>query len=264
MFRISTQKNILVKDIGRRVDNVWVWDLSWRRALSDRERALVAELCNVLSVCNLKVSQADCWKWWPDSSGVYSVSTAYRIQVDAPINDEGEIVNQVWSLLSPSNVAAFGWRLLIDRVQTRGNLRKRRIIQNMEDAFCPFCGSVEETADHLFYTCSFSYSVWMSCFKWMGIYTVFPKSGLEHFSQHFSHLLSKEQNRGFKTIWISIVWSLWLHRNGIIFHGIQADVGVVLEQIQARSWCWLSAKVNGFSHSMFEWVTNVLLCLKTL
>ena len=246
------------------VDNEWVWDLTWRIPPSLREVAMFTDLCNDLRLNSLKVSTSDSWTWWPHSSRVYSVSTAYRIQLDAPITEEGEIINQVLSLFSPSNILAFSWRLLIDRVQTICNLRKRMVIQNAEDATCPFCGLEEEYANHLFYTFSFSYSVWASCFKWLGISSVFPKSGFDHFSQHTFLMLSKEQDLGFKTIWLSVVWSIWLHRNGVIFHGVQLDLGFVPEHIQVRSWCWLSAKVSGFNHSIFEWVTNVLLCLKAL
>ena len=78
---------------------------------------------------------------------------------NALVSEEGVILNQVWSSYSSSNAIFFVWRLLLDKVQTKGKLLKRKIILNEEDAMCPLCGFEAESIDHLFFVCSFSTSL---------------------------------------------------------------------------------------------------------
>ncbi|XP_057419061.1 uncharacterized protein LOC130713301 [Lotus japonicus] len=62
----------------------------------------------------------------------------------------------IWATPAPSSARAFVWRLMLDRIQTRDNLRRRRVLSNPEELLCPFCLSVEESSAHLLFSCAFS------------------------------------------------------------------------------------------------------------
>ena len=85
-----------------------------------------------------------------------------------------------------------------------------------------------------------------------GISTVLPQTGLAHFGQHVCSTLGKEPQGGFRSIWLAVVWSVWHHRNSLVFRGDQLDVERIIDLVQYRSWSWLSAKVQGFQYSLFE------------
>lgn len=171
---------------------------------------------------------------------------------------------QVWSGFAPSNVKAFAWRLLLDRLQTKHNLRRRQVIHGPEAVLCPLCNLVEESSDHLFISCPFSTTVWCSVHRWLGISSALPASVKVLFSQFPSLGRNKLQCSIEVGVWMSVCWSIWLLRNSIIFREGVSDDDLILDLIQTRSWHWIKAKVRGFHYSLFEWKTNPVECFSSL
>jgi hypothetical protein len=65
------------------------------------------------------------------------------------------------------------WQLLLDRIQTKDNLLKRRILQ-VQQGQCAMCGSVPETSLRLFLHCNFADKVWYDVTRWLGFMTILP------------------------------------------------------------------------------------------
>jgi hypothetical protein len=65
----------------------------------------------------------------------------------------------VWKSAAPSKVRAMAWQLLLDRIPTKENLYRRRII-GAEEALCPMCAGAVESSNHLFLHCDFAANVW--------------------------------------------------------------------------------------------------------
>lgn len=93
-------------------------------------------------------------------------------------------------------VVLFGWRVLWGRIQTKQNLDKRIIIPAELSLVCVFCLDKEESLEHLLFTCPFSYQVWSSFYKWLGVSTVLPENYWQHFLQHSAELGSLYQRQG--------------------------------------------------------------------
>nr|KYP75959.1 hypothetical protein KK1_020172 [Cajanus cajan] len=70
----------------------------------------------------------------------------------------------LWSKLIPSKVSSFGWRVILDRIPTKQNLIKRKILPS-NVASCVWCGLCEETSSHLFFECFYAFKIWMSCLQ---------------------------------------------------------------------------------------------------
>ncbi|KAL0305326.1 UNVERIFIED_CONTAM: hypothetical protein Sangu_3037200 [Sesamum angustifolium] len=101
-----------------------------------------------------------------------------------------------------------------------GRLSTRdRLMFLQEDSSCSLCINMQETAKHLFFECPFSNFVWTNIRQWLGI------------RRHMSTLLSavkwliKEktrssvQNKARLIALACTVYSLWRHRNEVIFEG---------------------------------------------
>lgn len=58
---------------------------------------------------------------------------------------------------SAKGVRSFGWLLVQNRIQSRDNLKKKTI---MEDVCCELCGEREETLDHIVSGCPLTASFW--------------------------------------------------------------------------------------------------------
>lgn len=72
-------------------------------------------------------------------------------------SDLGLCFESIWITLVPAKVIPTAWRLLWDRLPTRDNLRRRKILQDGDNLSCPFCNSSPEFAAHSFFECHFSY-----------------------------------------------------------------------------------------------------------
>jgi len=57
-------------------------------------------------------------------------------------------------------------RVLVDRLPTRVNLEKRRIV--LESNLCVLCEEEEESRSHVFFKCKVAWNVWCMCSKWVG------------------------------------------------------------------------------------------------
>ncbi|RDX64455.1 hypothetical protein CR513_56993, partial [Mucuna pruriens] len=91
-----------------------------------------------------------CEKWGGGEEEVW----AWDLSLRRAIQQEEEIDTSFywcfWSILVPSNVTTFAWRLVIDKIQMKDNLRKRNINIQEQDYTCPFYYSEEETSTYWF------------------------------------------------------------------------------------------------------------------
>lgn len=174
------------------------------------------------------------------------------------------IFRLIWIAAAPSNVCAFAWRVLLDRVPTRLNLLRRKFLSSSADAHCPVCQLDQESVDHVFIHCPFATKVWSLCYCWLGLQRVLPDTCRNHFLQHDFLGLNTKQNEVFRVIWLAVIWSLWIHRNNIIFRGGGLHEGEVLEAALLRAWHWISGRVKGSSFSVYDWLSNPIVCIKML
>jgi hypothetical protein len=133
LFGISLQKDELICNMGRLGDGHWHWELNWRRNLFAWEEEQYHVFLDIIAPF-MPTGQRDKWLWLGDPQG-FSVNSAYLLLVDEyrpPILSDpvmNLVFKNLWKCGAPSKVCAFSWQLLLDRVQTKDNLLKRRIIQ---------------------------------------------------------------------------------------------------------------------------------------
>jgi len=49
------------------------------------------------------------------------------------------------------------------------------------------------------------------------------------------------------SMWLAMIWALWLHRNAIVFRDELRDVDTVFDNAKLRAWQWLATRYG-------EWV----------
>lgn len=192
--------------------------------------------------------------------GTFSVKSAYEVQCPPIESEESDIFNKMWFSAAPSNVLAFCLRVFLNRVQTKDNLSKRGIIQQGAVGMSVLCSEKEENLNHLLFSCTFAWKVWMRCYNWIGIRTALAENPNEHYRLH-SHLLPAAAERLWRTVWTAVTWYVWLHRNDVTFKAANPNVEQVLELIKFRSWKWLTCKRKNFKHSFYDWSSNPHICL---
>lgn len=127
LFSLSMDKNGMVSDLIRGGNEVGVFKWRWRRELFQWELEPVGELENIISLAGFKRDGEDKWVWGKDSSGVYSVRSAYKWLRVADFSGEDIFYRKLWNGGAPLKVKAFVWKLSLDRIPTLQNLRRRNV-----------------------------------------------------------------------------------------------------------------------------------------
>ena len=96
-------------------------------------------------------SMLDRWAWTLHGMGSFSVASARVFIHKKMLILDGEPTR--WCKLIPIKVNIMAWRLSLNKLTTRMNLDARGI--DVPSVLCPICGEYSETANHLFFSCSF-------------------------------------------------------------------------------------------------------------
>jgi hypothetical protein len=266
LFNISTQQDMLIRNMGSWVNGVWRWELLWRRNFFVWEEVLFLELGEVIN--SVELSEVDdSWTWKPQPDVGFTVKTLYE-HLDRVLLPQQHNLSpfaqvafkNIWRTAVPSKVSALAWQVFLDRIPTRDNLRKRGIIP-MGENLCPLCGTVGETSNHLFLHCSFAAAVWYALNRWLGVVVVLPGEVILSYGQLVGSGRNKRIRKGFSSVWLAFVWTIWKTRNDKIFNNVNGDVEVAVEYIQRISWQWFLNKVAANSCLLYEWIWDPGECM---
>lgn len=264
LFNMSTQQHHTIRDMGTWLNGSWHWIFNWRRNFLDRELDMVTDFMSTVSSHSLVEGTLDDWIWTKGEGGLFSVKSAYQLLQGSVDEPEDKCFRKLWGIKAPSNVLALAWKVLINRIQSKENLKRRGILQNSSQILCSFCSLSEETTTHLFFTCTYSWGVWNRIFRWLGFIIAMPEAGKLHFLSFQESCSVRDRRRGMSFIWLSTIWYLWNTRNRLIFQGETAEFSLSLDSIQHKSWLWLKGRVKDFCFSPYEWASNPLICLESL
>lgn len=125
---------------------------------------------------------------WP-CSRIFRCGTHHFLTTSEDLVDRG-CIPKVWHHHVPSKVSVFFffflWRLLRDRLPTKNNFVRRRVLQLTNIMCVAGCGC-SETAEHLFLGCNIFGSIWNMRWQWLGITSVSPGVIGAYFA-YFIHL----------------------------------------------------------------------------
>ncbi|GKU92853.1 hypothetical protein SLEP1_g6524 [Rubroshorea leprosula] len=142
-----------VKENGTWEGERWKWGIEWRRERMGRKKDEEKGLGVMLASIKLRKGVEDLWQWRYEVEGRYVVKTAYESLAPEDRLLEEQLCNVIWCKMVPSKVGVFGWRLCLDRLPTRWNLRKRGVVLQEDGMVCGLCKEGVEDVNHLFCTC---------------------------------------------------------------------------------------------------------------
>jgi len=65
------------------------------------------------------------------------------------------------------------------------------------------------------------------CNSWLGISSVNQNVLINHFEQFSCSCFNNEGNSLLKSLWLSVTWSIWKHRNRFSFNQEKFDAGEI-------------------------------------
>jgi len=153
------------------------------------------------------------------------------------------------------------WRLFRNRLPTKDNLVRRRILQVQEAVCVAGCGEIK-SATHLFLNCDTFSSLWAHLLQWLGLSTVLSGDIRHHFTQ-FTYMagLPRPTHSYLRIIWFASMWTIWKERNNCVFQHSVSYPSSVAEKVKLLSFLWLTSKQTTFSYTFHDWWKHSLLCM---
>lgn len=170
------------------------------------ENDLLISLLGELGVWT-RLECEDMWWWKPEENGVFTVCSTYKLLADSllppgALSRTKEVAFRlVWKSLAPSKVVAFSWQLLRDRIPTKDNLVKRRVLPAENSENCSLCEQMVETSSHLFLHCQVAFEVWSKIMCWLEINFTTPFSLFEHFECWSGEIGNTKLRKGYWLVW---------------------------------------------------------------
>lgn len=261
LYQISDQKGCSLQEVGAWVENKWVWQLRWQDDVVGLRSSRLSELRRIIQSFSPNRGVKDKWFWIKEGSGVFTVRSAYEALCPPNVELEEDCFKLLWRFGAPSNAIALGWKVLLNRLQTKDNLVHRNI--PISDLQCALCGFGEESVHHLFFSCSRVWDIWSRVLKWLGLVSVLSGHAKEHLVQ-FLGLWPSPIKSGLSIVWLAVIWQVWLARNGKFFQDSQFEPADVFDLARLRAWEWLKIKNRSFVHSPYEWLNEPLHCLSDI
>ncbi|CAK8542939.1 unnamed protein product [Lathyrus sativus] len=246
--------------MGNWKDGQWFWKV--RETLIDEGPNIETEWSDcsfLLEQVAANINVEDNWNWLLHDSLSYKVSSFYNdlSSSDPALNigsDSVTLLEILRKTVLPAKVQTFIWRLALDRLSTRSNLMRRKVIDFSQNSDCVFCSSSYKDVPHLFFSCSKSSLVWNRICDWVDIENISKDCCSTHVKVWKLRLLGRCKEDKINSIWFISCWSVWRDRNNTFFRNETIDVEDIVIDIKVISWNWLILGRQESNHcSLYEW-----------
>ncbi|KAJ0097104.1 hypothetical protein Patl1_28743 [Pistacia atlantica] len=149
---------------------VRIWQDKWLPSASSFK--IQSQCLEVNIICRIPISifkRRDKIVWRYSQNGLFSVKSAYHLQVESQISSRGQSASaandnkkwkKLWKLPITNAEKLFLWKACQDILPTKCNLVKKKLI---EEPFCTFCCLEEEDVLHALWGCVAAKDIWSSC-----------------------------------------------------------------------------------------------------
>lgn len=246
-MRAPLMKNIFV-DLELRVSDLIDHEAgNWNRGKLDelfypREVDIILKSKPVVDSLDFK-----CWKH--NKSGAYTVRSGYwkatqlhkveLLQVANAQPSLNGIKEQIWSVLSPTKIKIFMWKVVSGAIPVAEKLRSRGMTIDLR---CQICGMEGESINHVIFTCPVARQVWALSF------IPCPENGFHPSSiyQNFYHILRMGKNHKIplelRRSFPWIMWRLWKNRNNLLFEGLVYMANDIMVKVREDVSQWFLAQ----------------------
>lgn len=176
--------------------------------------------------------------WSKESSGAYSVKSAYNFLQKQKgrwqVEDIHSIWKVIWKIKAPPKTLNLLWRALSGCLPTRYQLFLKHA---QVDKICPVCNSKEESIFHALVMCPFAHQCWT---------IIFPSLQIGD-AQDYGSWLSvrlKESNSSKCAEVATISWAIWRARNELVWNEKRTRVNNVVVLAKQYLLQWKYAQVN--------------------
>ncbi|KAJ0801972.1 putative reverse transcriptase zinc-binding domain-containing protein [Helianthus annuus] len=149
------------------------------------------------------------------------------------------------------------WRAEMGRIATLDALIKRKCFNG--DPMCQLCEDGDESAAHLFCSCSVASNIWLLISQWCKISPIFVFSIKDLTSIHEYTGLEKKARVSLQGIILVGCWCIWSARNDRRFNNNRKGIIDIFHDIKVLGFHWYRNRSNNRSISWSDWCSfNIL------
>ncbi|XP_071697759.1 uncharacterized protein [Rutidosis leptorrhynchoides] len=243
--------------VSRAVGAGFKWE--WSREPTGRTATELAELENLLRAMSFDFNTRSTWEWSLANNGIFTVKRLSTIIDENLLKVSNQSSHKTLrNNLIPKKLEIFVWRALKKRMPVRIELDKRGI--DLHSVRCPICDNDLESVDHSLFDCHLACDIWNRVFKWWNLGPYVSSNGIDCIHGKSSHHMSFGSK-----IWQAVSWVttyyLWKNRNMKVFQNKSWGAPVLLNEIQVKSFEWISHRLKGKNLDWFNWLSNPSLYL---
>ena len=211
-------------------------------------------MVGILNTITLSQDCSDRWRWTLNKEEKFVVKDLSRLVDEKWLQVNGSSQETMWNKLVPNRVNIFVWRALKGRLPVRSELDKRGI--NLHTLLCPCCDDNVETINHSLLFCNMAWSIWVKIFDWLkgGNVDVFTIGDM------FRHNGFRSQSIENREWWQVVTWVtgyfIWKERNNRVFNNKVTSVNKIVQDIQLKSFHWISRRSKNGSWCWQEWLRD--------
>lgn len=131
---------------------MWYWSFVWRRSWLLWEIPLLDEFMFAINLASLHPKEEDKILWRGTASSNNLVKDADHV-LSREMESEDSPLKCIWDIKIPNTIGIFLWRLFMDRLPSRINLRNKHVSLPGLDYLCSFCHGMDEDLVHLLFSC---------------------------------------------------------------------------------------------------------------
>ncbi|RVW91479.1 Transposon TX1 uncharacterized 149 kDa protein [Vitis vinifera] len=254
LFRVVVDKNISISSVLG-PSRPFLWNLNFRRNLSDYEIEDLEGLMRSLDDLYLSPLVPDARLWPLSSSGLFSVKSFFLALSQSSGSPQNFPSKFVWNSQVPFKVKSFVWLVAHKKVNTNDMLQVRRPYKALSPDICILCMKYGESADHLFLHCSLTIGLWHRLFQLAKMDWVPPRSIYDMMSIKFKGFGNSK--RGI-VLWqaasIAIIRVVWWERNARIFEDKARNSEFLWDSIVflASLWTFCSKAFKGIPLNVIQ------------
>ncbi|XP_071739493.1 uncharacterized protein [Rutidosis leptorrhynchoides] len=140
------------------------------------------------------------------------------------------------------------------RLPVKLELDRRGI--DLHSVRCPLCDDDLESVDHSIIFCEHALDVWDRVFNWWNMGNFSNFSLLEIFNGKGNNVMSSFGRK----VWQALLWIaaylIWKNSNNMVFQGKSWNGPVALNEVQIKSFEWISYRSRGRSFDWLTWLSN--------
>ncbi|GMJ01694.1 hypothetical protein HRI_003838600 [Hibiscus trionum] len=236
------------------------WRGCFRRELRAFEGGMLRDLLACIQGFVLRHDIVDRLIWTPETTGEFSVKALNKLMSSLGVSDMSK-VNWPWRLPLLPKLQCFIWSILLDRLPTLSMLIARGLPLGETSVVCRFCGAGEDAIDHILWDCSTAWKIWDYYFTWWGVTVTRPRQVREFIVMCFNSFFYGDLREWWLIGCTSVLWSIWLARNALMFQDKILPIGGIFFLIQLRSFHWTRIRFDKVDIREAAWWECPLLCV---